>query len=102
MDAVEQPDEVPAVGAVDRRVVPASECRVWCRHRQRRIDAADVQDRLRFEVEHRGVLAEIRDLEHASRAAVVDRERLVAFAAEGRRTTVETEQLHGDRGRLAC
>ena len=47
-----------------------------------RVDARDVLDRLRLEVEHGGVLAEVRDLQDAAGAAVVDQEGLVALAAE--------------------
>ena len=57
-----------------------------------------MQNRLRLEVEHLGVLAEVRDLDHAAPArAVVDQERLVPLATEVGRNAVHTEESRCER-----
>ena len=65
--------------------------------RQLGIDARDVEDRRRLQIENCRVLAEVRDLDHAAAArAVVDQEGLVALAAEVHRRAFETEEPRGD------
>src|SRR6185437_2759994 len=62
-----------------------------------RVDARDVLDRPSLEVEDVSILTEVRDLEDAAPAAVVDKKRLVALTAEIARLASQPEELAGDR-----
>ena len=104
---LEQPHEVAALGALGGRPVGGRVRLVVKAQRELRpgdrqvgVGTADVQDCRGLQVEHRGVLAQVRDLDHASRAAVVDHERLVALAAQIACLAVDAVQLEGDRGHL--
>jgi hypothetical protein len=98
--ALEQPDEVHAVGARHGRVVVGAGG-PWLRDGQVRVDAGDVQDRLGLQVENRGILAQVRDLDHApTSGTVVDQERLIALAAEIDRGSLDTEDASSDLGDL--
>ena len=80
-----------AVRTPERRAFAA-----WPHDRQLRIDTNDVLDRGVFEIEDGRVLAQIGDLDHGTRAAVVDQERLVALAPEVGRRALDAEDLGGD------
>src|SRR5919197_2499974 len=66
------------------------------RDRQLRIDARDVQQRLRLQVEDGRILACVRDLEDAAVAAVLDEEGLVALTPQVARFTAQPEKLGRD------
>src|SRR5438270_11865634 len=70
------------------------------RDRKVGIDAYQVCDRRRFQLERRGVLAEVRDLDHALPAAPGDEKRLIALAAEILRLADEAEELSRARRHL--
>jgi hypothetical protein len=96
--AVEQTDEMQAVGPLHRRPIArrAARCdgRPRLGHRQRRIDASHVQDGLGLEVEDSRILAEVRDLDDASAPrSIVDQERLIALAAEIEGGALDAEEL---------
>ena len=64
--------------------------------RQVRVDRHRVRDRRLLEVEGFRVFAAVRDLEDATRAAVVQQERLVSLAAEECGIAFDREQRCGD------
>jgi hypothetical protein len=92
--ALEQADEVRAVGTVDRAR------REQAGHREVGIHPRDVRQRRRLEVERRRILAEVGDLEHALAAGARHEEGLVALAAEVGRLPNQSEQLGRDPGHL--
>src|SRR5207253_3184066 len=66
------------------------------------LDRRDMRDRGLLQVEHRRVLAAVRDLDHCSPAAVVEKEGLVAFAAEVGDAAAEAEELRCDPRSVLC
>jgi hypothetical protein len=97
---------MPSLQAVDRRPVgrrpvPDADRLERTRDRELGIDASDVQDRLRLEVEDGRILAAVRDLQDASPAAfVVDQKRLVPLAPQRDGRAGQSEEVAGDLRRI--
>jgi hypothetical protein len=105
---LEQADEVQPIRPLDGRAIgrrarrPAGD-RPRAGHRQLGIDAGDVRDRFRLQVEDGGILAEVGDLDYSDAPGpVVDQERLIAFTAEARGGSLDAEEPSGNLRDFVC
>ena len=99
LDVVELRPGLAAVPLLEQAHLMAVERGPPCERpgdREVRIDRRHVCDRCLLQVEHRLVLAAVRDLEHTAGAPVVEQKRLVTLAAELRRSAVDAEELGCD------